>query len=81
MSVICPFCRTVCDPVPAVSRCPGCGAERRVEPGGDVIFDSKRKGDRQTVADASRTAGASLASGLDGGSRRRPVRLGKKRRG
>ncbi len=76
---VCPFCETACDTASGVRWCSGCGAEWSASPSGDVIFDSERKADRQTLAEAARADAPRPARGLDGAQRRRPRRLGKKR--
>lgn len=79
--VVCPFCDTACDTTSTVAWCTGCGAEWSLQPDGDVVFDSARKADRQAVEEAARAAGGRGSTGLVGDARRKPVRLGKKRRG
>ncbi len=79
--VVCPFCETACDTTSAVRWCPSCGAWWSAQPDGEVIFDSERKADRQTLAEAHWADASGTARGLEGAQRRRPRRLGKKRRG
>ena len=76
--VLCPFCGAPGERASEASWCSGCGAARSIDEAGEVVFDSSRKADRQTLAAAGRAAPA-RAGGLDGAARRRPVRLRKKR--
>ncbi len=78
--MICPFCDTVCDTASSSHWCSGCGAGWSIDPSGDVSFDSARRADRQTLAEAARADAVPAAGGLEGAERRRPRRLGKKRR-
>lgn len=81
--LLCPFCGTVGDLAAPLAFCTGCGAERSTDDAGEVVFDSDRKADRQTVDEAVRsTAGQETrtARGASSAALRRPVRLRKKGR-
>lgn len=77
--MICPFCETPCDTASTSRWCSGCGVAWSIESAGSVTFDSDRRADRQTLAEADRGEAARPARSLDGAARRKPRRLGKKR--
>ena len=77
--MLCPFCDFVCEVRPLPAACLGCGAKISLNGDGPAIFDAARKADRQEVEKAARQA-AGGGEGLEGDRRRRPARLGKKRR-
>ena len=78
--VLCPFCGADLDTESAVRWCSGCGAEWTKRDSGEVVFDSSRRADRQTVEEAVRAESGASRRGLEGAARRRPVRLGKKQK-
>ncbi len=78
--MLCPFCDTVCEIKPELSVCLGCGARISLNGDGPAIFDASQKADRQEVAEAAEGASAPSPHGLEGDRRRRPKRLGNKRR-
>ncbi len=78
--MLCPFCDAVCEVKPLPSVCLGCGARISLNGDGPAIFDAANKADRQEVEKAARGVRGGSPQGLEGEQRRRPRRLGKKRR-
>ncbi len=78
--MLCPFCDAVCEVKPLPAVCLGCGAKISLNGDGPAIFDASQKADRQEVEKAARQTAGQGTTGLEGDRRRRPKRLGKKRR-